>query len=390
LDRRVADLIQDLGSGRIGTHADGSVDYDAWTHSITALHAEVEEEEGRVELLKLYGALMGNGVETLLREGRDPAPLEDLWRSTYYRMLATEAIGPGGKVDPERLGRVNRREVEAGRMPEGTSFGVEAQPGPPPRSAEMQAAIGKARTAIAVWTEERLRPWAGELLARFRDDLARLRSEGALDWEAGRGRASAISHEWTEREEEWLRDSFMFMGPDIIDELQSTGVGPSDQELLWEDLDKTRDWLFEAMREALDEALERRSAHSLSAVDAAQAQPSRLLSGQIHPEDYPPGALQKGEEGTVTVAFDVHSDGRAINCRVVQSSGSPGLDSATCRLIATRFRFAPATDAAGQPVPEARRQKVRWQLPEDESRREPEKPAGGLRGLLRRVLGGGS
>lgn len=82
-------------------------------------------------------------------------------------------------------------------------------------------------------------------------------------------------------------------------------------------------------------------------------------------DDYPEASIRAEEEGTTVVSYDVSADGRASNCRVVQSSGHNRLDNRTCELIERRFRFKPAT-RAGTPVAEAgKTQRVRWELPEE-------------------------
>lgn len=78
---------------------------------------------------------------------------------------------------------------------------------------------------------------------------------------------------------------------------------------------------------------------------------ARWLSGAISPRDYPREASRTGVGGSVTVVLDVDADGRVTACRVTGSSGHPALDETTCRLIRERFRYRPATDAAGNPVP---------------------------------------
>ena len=49
------------------------------------------------------------------------------------------------------------------------------------------------------------------------------------------------------------------------------------------------------------------------------------------------------------VTFDVQVDGRASGCRVYTSSGLAQIDQATCRLVETQLRFAPARDTSGRP-----------------------------------------
>ena len=60
--------------------------------------------------------------------------------------------------------------------------------------------------------------------------------------------------------------------------------------------------------------------------------------------------------------FTVGTDGRARDCAVLRSSGDATLDATTCRLIADRFRYAPATDAGGRPVAEVRGWRQDWWL----------------------------
>jgi protein TonB len=78
---------------------------------------------------------------------------------------------------------------------------------------------------------------------------------------------------------------------------------------------------------------------------------ARWLSGAITPRDYPRGVSRAGLGGSVTVALEIDADGRVTGCRVTESSGLAELNETTCRLIRARFRYRPATDAAGNPVP---------------------------------------
>lgn len=75
----------------------------------------------------------------------------------------------------------------------------------------------------------------------------------------------------------------------------------------------------------------------------------RLISGGIYEEDYPREAVRLHQSGKVYIRFAVGADGRVSQCTVTRSSGSPSLDSATCRLILRRFRYGPSRDAAGRP-----------------------------------------
>ncbi len=90
---------------------------------------------------------------------------------------------------------------------------------------------------------------------------------------------------------------------------------------------------------------------------------AQLERGKLLNEDYPRRAIRAGAEGTVSVRFTVGTDGRVGGCRVTRSSGNADLDSTTCRLIEKRFRYKPATDADGKPVPELVTKTYDWLLP---------------------------
>jgi protein TonB len=62
--------------------------------------------------------------------------------------------------------------------------------------------------------------------------------------------------------------------------------------------------------------------------------------------------LRKSRSGAqITVRYRIGADGRVSGCTVIASSGRPDVDSETCRAITERFRFRPARDARGNPVP---------------------------------------
>lgn len=73
-------------------------------------------------------------------------------------------------------------------------------------------------------------------------------------------------------------------------------------------------------------------------------------SGTIRDRDYPPEARRARIGGEVEVRFTIEASGRVSRCRISRSSGDASLDETTCRLIEERFRFKPATNAAGEPV----------------------------------------
>lgn len=78
---------------------------------------------------------------------------------------------------------------------------------------------------------------------------------------------------------------------------------------------------------------------------------ARWLSGSIGASDYPDGAYRSRVGGTVHLRFTVAPSGRVSDCAVTRSSGSRELDNVTCRLIVRRFRYRPARNAEGIPIP---------------------------------------
>ncbi|MDE2564097.1 MAG: energy transducer TonB [Sphingomonadales bacterium] len=85
----------------------------------------------------------------------------------------------------------------------------------------------------------------------------------------------------------------------------------------------------------------------------------------IKTDDYPDEALQAGRQGSVRFTLQVDANGMPSGCNVVQGSGDPSLDEATCRLISQRARFTPATGRNGKPVAGSYTNTVRWVLPAD-------------------------
>lgn len=81
----------------------------------------------------------------------------------------------------------------------------------------------------------------------------------------------------------------------------------------------------------------------------------------ISEDDYPDASRRAEEQGVTRVSYTIDPTGKVVACTVTQSSGSPRLDEATCKIIMRRFRFNPAT-RDGQPVSDTKTQPVRWQL----------------------------
>lgn len=84
--------------------------------------------------------------------------------------------------------------------------------------------------------------------------------------------------------------------------------------------------------------------------DGGDDTPPRLLNDRFKRRDYP-DVETIGAGGVVGVRYRVGVDGRASRCSVTRSSGNPALDAISCRLIETYYRYRPALDPAGHPVP---------------------------------------
>lgn len=86
------------------------------------------------------------------------------------------------------------------------------------------------------------------------------------------------------------------------------------------------------------------------------------LTSLISQEDYPAAALRNEEQGTVGFRLNVGNDGRVQSCSIVTSSGSASLDSATCRIMASRARFTPATNDKGEAVDGSVQSRIAWRI----------------------------
>jgi protein TonB len=85
---------------------------------------------------------------------------------------------------------------------------------------------------------------------------------------------------------------------------------------------------------------------------------AQLRDGRITGRDYPRAA--GGKQGTVRTQMAISATGRVTDCTVVRSSGNGALDATTCRLIRERFRFNPARDGEGRPMPDRQPWKQEW------------------------------
>ena len=90
--------------------------------------------------------------------------------------------------------------------------------------------------------------------------------------------------------------------------------------------------------------------------------PIEPLSSLIKGDDYPLEAIEKNEQGRVSMRLIVGSDGRVRECIIDRTSGSASLDSASCKIVMERARFEPARNAEGNPVTAEVTQRINWLL----------------------------
>lgn len=88
------------------------------------------------------------------------------------------------------------------------------------------------------------------------------------------------------------------------------------------------------------------------------------IAGELKTKDFPRSGAGERDGRFIVVRYAVGTDGRARDCRVMQSSGSLEADTITCSLIERRFRYRPATDAAGNAVPDETGWKQWWWRPQ--------------------------
>lgn len=95
------------------------------------------------------------------------------------------------------------------------------------------------------------------------------------------------------------------------------------------------------------------SGGSGSGPGGAIAQRAVKIAGDIvDARDYPRSGSRARSGTSVTVYYTVGVDGVPRNCRVARPSGDPEADRITCRLVEQRFRYRPALDREGNPVPD--------------------------------------
>lgn len=108
--------------------------------------------------------------------------------------------------------------------------------------------------------------------------------------------------------------------------------------------------------------------------DGGAETPPRRIRGDMRDAPYPAGAAEAGIGGTVSVRYYVETDGHVSDCDVTRSSGNAELDAATCGFIVRRFRFRPARDSRGRPVPAAIIENHSWEIEQSVEEAPPPRP----------------
>lgn len=95
------------------------------------------------------------------------------------------------------------------------------------------------------------------------------------------------------------------------------------------------------------------------------ARPRNDVAGWVMHSDYPTADIRAEHTGTVRFRVAIDGNGRVTGCTVVESSGFPGLDEATCRNVTRRARFEPASDGNGDRIAGSYSGTIRWVIPRD-------------------------
>jgi TonB family protein len=100
----------------------------------------------------------------------------------------------------------------------------------------------------------------------------------------------------------------------------------------------------------------------LQAIAEPAVPPRPIPSAQLSSDAYPEAAILLGQEGEVEAQLTVGADGKPSDCTIINSSGFPALDAATCSFFKAKARFTPALDGLGRPTTGKWTGKVRWSI----------------------------
>ena len=80
---------------------------------------------------------------------------------------------------------------------------------------------------------------------------------------------------------------------------------------------------------------------------------------------YPRSSLSRGEEGDVQFEVALNKNGKLTSCRIVESSGFPALDAATCDVVVETAQFKTTRVEDGGRTPSVHTGHISWRLPAD-------------------------
>ncbi len=95
--------------------------------------------------------------------------------------------------------------------------------------------------------------------------------------------------------------------------------------------------------------------------DTSGFTPARLIRN-LGPGDYRALTGNRIPKGSADAHIAIDKRGRVAGCTLITSSGDVAVDAALCPLIARRLRFAPARDAAGNPIAFNTNYRASWRL----------------------------
>ena len=78
---------------------------------------------------------------------------------------------------------------------------------------------------------------------------------------------------------------------------------------------------------------------------------------------YPPGALKRGEQGTVGFNVTIEPTGTISGCEVTESSGFKALDNETCDIMGLYARVEPVRGTDGRAIRAVQKGFINWKLP---------------------------
>jgi periplasmic protein TonB len=90
--------------------------------------------------------------------------------------------------------------------------------------------------------------------------------------------------------------------------------------------------------------------------------PKGSNQNRVSRSDYPPVSLRLNEMGVTIVTVQIDATGTVVSAELAKSSGHSRLDEKALLIVRSRFRYTPAKDAAGNPIPATIRQGVKWDL----------------------------